>query len=296
MPTNDYIQAYSNQLNYRLKVQFPSSWSEAGGIKSFLARFSNASQLTLHQKQTDSRLAVRVLPGYAVSPEDLLSSKESIRSTFFFNRQNPRFGAEGGLRSTRWKQLLQQGSEDRITKVYRGQFRWQLNRKWQAFLNSERENRQYQLLLPTTTGSQRNFNIVSYRVSPEIHWQPHMDVRLVTRLGITDKKNVLDQDDEAEGEAAFVHSVGWELQTSRVMQRSLNATLELLSIDYNADARQAVAYEMLEGLQPGGNARWSLYVQQQLIEGLQLTVNYQGRKSPEQAAVHSGSVSVRALF
>ncbi|MEQ9441067.1 MAG: hypothetical protein RIG62_18635 [Cyclobacteriaceae bacterium] len=296
VPTNDYIQAFTNQFNYRVKAQFPQRWSEAGGLRTLLARFSNVSQLSIHQKQTDARLAARILPGYTVSPEHLLSSKESVRSTFFFNRQNPRLGAEGGLRSTRWKQLLQQGSEDRLTNVYRMQLRWQLNRKWQTFLNTEQENRRYQLDLPATASNRRNFNISAYQVSPEVHWQPHMDVRLVTRLGMTEKVNVGEGETGPGGEEASIKSIGWELQSRRVMQRNINATVELLNIDYNTDASSAVAYEMLEGLQPGGNARWTLNVQQQLLEGLQLTVNYQGRKSPEQAAVHSGSVSVRALF
>nr|WKN36912.1 hypothetical protein K4G66_31590 [Tunicatimonas sp. TK19036] len=296
VPTNEYIQAFTNQLNYRVKAQFPQAWSEGKGVKALLARFSNVSQLSMQQKQTDDRLAARILPGYDVLPEALLSSKESVRSTFFFNRQNSRFGVEGGWRSTRWKQLLQQGSEDRQTKVYQGQLRWQFSRKWQTFLNTEQENRRYQLSLPTTQNTRRNFNIASYQVSPEIHWQPHMDIRLITKVGITRKTNQGEGEIETGGEEASIRSVGWEWQSRKVMQRNINASLELLNIDYNADTGSPVAYEMLEGLLPGGNARWSLNMQQQLLEGLQLTINYQGRKSPEQAAVHSGSLSVRALF
>jgi hypothetical protein len=296
VPSNEYIQAFTSQLNYRVKAQFPQGWNDSRGLKSVLARFSNVTQLQVHQKQTDDRLAARVLPGYSVAEEDLLSAKESVRSTFFFNRQSPHFGAEGGLRTTRWKQLLQQGTEDRSTRVYRTQLRYQWNRKWKVLISSQRAHRKYELDMQSGEVNSRNFDITEHQLAPELHWQPHMDFRLVTKTSWTTKVNATIPLDELGGEEATLRSVGWELQSSRVMKRNINASLEWLSIDYNADAGQAVAYEMLEGLLPGNNARWSLNLQQQLLEGLQLTLNYQGRKSPEQGAVHSGSVAVRALF
>ncbi|MGB3588305.1 MAG: hypothetical protein WBA23_17270 [Tunicatimonas sp.] len=296
VPSNDYIQAFTNQLSYQLKAQFPRSWQKSNGLKPWLARITNVTSLQTLHKQTDDKLAARVLPGYQVSENNLLSAKQQARTTFFFNRQNPRFGAESGLRTTRWKQLLQQGSEDRLTQVYRGQLRYQWNRKWKVTLEGQQSHRKYTLETTGTTNSARNFDITAHRLAPELHWQPHLDIRLVTRASWTNRVNSSTVLPEAPTEEATLRSVGWEIQSSRVMKRNINATLEWLKIDYTADATQAVAYEMLEGLLPGNNARWTVNLQQQLLEGLQLTVNYQGRKSPEQATVHSGSVSVRALF
>ncbi|WKN42854.1 hypothetical protein [Tunicatimonas pelagia] len=296
VPSNEYIQAFTNQLSYQLKAQFPRSWQKSSGLKTWLARFSNVTSWQTLHKQTDEKLAARVLPGYQVSEDNLLSAKQQARTTFFFNRQNPRFGAEGGLRTTRWKQLLQQGSEDRFTQMYRTQLRYQWNRKWKVTVEGQQLHRKYTLETAAATNSTRNFDITAYRLAPELHWQPHLDIRVVTRTSWTNKVNSLAVLPEASGETATLRSVGGEIQSSRVMKRNINATLEWLKIDYNADATQAVAYEMLEGLLPGNNARWTINLQQQLLEGLQLTVNYQGRKSPEQATVHSGSVSVRALF
>ncbi len=296
VPSNEYIQAFTNQLSYQLKAQFPRSWQKSSGLKPFLARFSNVISLQTLHKQTDDKLAARVLPGYQVSEDNLLSAKQQARTTLFFNRQNPRFGAESGLRTTRWKQLLQQGSEDRFTQVYRTQLRYQWNRKWKVMLEGKHSHRKYALKTAGSTNSARNFDITAHRLAPELHWQPHMDIRVVTRASWTNRVNSLAVLPEAPSEEASLRSVGWEIQSSRVMKRNINATLEWLKIDYNADATQAVAYEMLEGLLPGNNARWTVNLQQQLLEGLQLTVNYQGRKSPEQATVHSGNVSVRALF
>lgn len=296
VPSNEYIQAFTNQLNYQLKVQFPQQWQKSRGLKSWLARLSNTSSLQMLNKQTDNKLAARVLPGYPVRADHLLSAKQQARTTVYFNRNNPRFGGESSLRTTRWKQLLQQGSEDRFSQVYRTQLRYQWNRKWKVMVAGQQSHRKYTLETAAATQNARNFDITAYRLAPELHWQPHMDVRVVTRASWINKVNSLATLPETSGEEATLRSIGWEIQSSRVMKRNLNATLEWLKIDYNAEATQAVAYEMLEGLLPGNNARWTVNLQQQLLQGLQLTVNYQGRKSPEQATVHSGSVSVRALF
>ncbi|MEM8966339.1 MAG: hypothetical protein AAGE93_07965 [Bacteroidota bacterium] len=296
VPGSDYIQAFTNQLQYQLKAQFPQQWHESTGIKSLLARFSNVTHLQMLQKQTDSRLIARILPGYSVAEDQLLSAKEVVKSTLFFNRKSPRWGGQAGLRVTRWKQLLQQGSEDRSNQTYRTQLRYQWNRKWKALISGQQSHRKYHLATAGASSSARDFNIIAYQFSPELHWQPHLDMRFATRASWTNKVNTRPALSEALGEEATLRSVGWEFQSSRVMKRSINTTLEWLRIDYNADPTQAVAYEMLEGLLPGSNARWTVNLQQQLLEGLQLTLNYQGRKSPEQAAVHSGSVSVRALF
>ncbi|MEM9830726.1 MAG: hypothetical protein AAF944_08805 [Bacteroidota bacterium] len=296
VPGNDYIQAFTNQLQYRLKAQFPQQWHESSGIKSVLARFSNVTHGQMMQKQTDQSLLARVLPGYSVAEEELLSAKETVRSTLFFNRKEPRWGAEAGLRVTRWKQLLQQGNEDRSSKTYRSQLRYQWNRKWKVLISGQQSRRKYFLTTPSSGSSARNFNIISRQLSPELHWQPHLDTRVVARTSWTNKINTLAISPESPREEATLQSVGWEIQRSRVLKHNVSATLEWLRIDYNASASDAIAYEMLEGLLPGNNARWSVNLQQQLLQGLQLTLNYQGRKSPEQAAIHSGSVSVRALF
>jgi hypothetical protein len=53
---------------------------------------------------------------------------------------------------------------------------------------------------------------------------------------------------------------------------------------------------MLDGLAGGSNARWTLNWQQRLLDGLQLMLNYHGRKSADNPALHTGSIMMRAMF
>jgi hypothetical protein len=53
---------------------------------------------------------------------------------------------------------------------------------------------------------------------------------------------------------------------------------------------------MLEALRPGLNWTWSFNLQQKLANGLQIGINYEGRKSEMQRLIHVGRMQVSALF
>ena len=58
----------------------------------------------------------------------------------------------------------------------------------------------------------------------------------------------------------------------------------------------ALSDEMLEALQQGFNTTWTFSVQRNLAKNLQLSLNYNGRKSQENNPIHNGGVQLRAFF
>lgn len=52
---------------------------------------------------------------------------------------------------------------------------------------------------------------------------------------------------------------------------------------------------MLDGLKPGANKVWTLFLQQALNSFIMLNVNYEGRYSGERT-IHIGSMQVKASF
>jgi len=53
---------------------------------------------------------------------------------------------------------------------------------------------------------------------------------------------------------------------------------------------------MLEGLKPGVNYTWNVGYQRSISKNLQLSVQYNGRKSEGNKFIHSGGMEVRAFF
>jgi hypothetical protein len=53
---------------------------------------------------------------------------------------------------------------------------------------------------------------------------------------------------------------------------------------------------MLEGLQSGSNITWKISFQKKMSNNIQLSVSYNGRKSENNNAIHTGSMQMRAFF
>jgi len=53
---------------------------------------------------------------------------------------------------------------------------------------------------------------------------------------------------------------------------------------------------MLQGMQAGRNAVWSLLLQKNLSGGIELNIEYSGRASASGKVIHAGGVQVRAAF
>jgi hypothetical protein len=77
---------------------------------------------------------------------------------------------------------------------------------------------------------------------------------------------------------------------------SIIGEVNYFSNNFVGNANTPVAYQMMEGLQPGKNYTWSLLAQKKITSFLDLNLNYQGRKSETSKVIHTGSVQLKAYF
>ncbi len=307
LPTNDFVLAYATIFNYRLTIQPPLSWMNRSGPQKFLGRFSNHTAWTIERKVNDENIWKRMIPTTSVAEDQLLSIREAFQSTLLYNIRNTQFGMDASVKINRRKQLLNVGFDERAIKKYEVNARYavkkELNMKMGLEKNIIRSALDF-LGQPADQQSGKNYLITSYKLGPELGWQPGFNFRLTGRYALTGKEgengspgensNLLSE--KMLGNKAIFNLYGCDLKLNRLRQNSLTATLEYISIDYQGEEKTSYAYEILEGLRPGNNARWSVMWQQKIMTGLQLSLQYQGRKSPEQAIIHSGSMQIRALF
>ena len=81
-----------------------------------------------------------------------------------------------------------------------------------------------------------------------------------------------------------------------VSKSSITAEFEFYDIKYEGTLNTSVSYEILEGLTSGKNYVWSLLWYKQISEFLRFELNYSGRKSGENKIIHTGGISLRAIF
>jgi hypothetical protein len=289
-PTDDYVLGYNNLLNYRLSTETPRSWRKSGGFKGLLGSLSAVTSLLKDTKTTSDNFAERYNPFVSsIDDDEIISTRENVRTTLFVNRGSPKYGAEVAYFSQSAKQLLTNGIETREQQGWNINTRYNLKKEvtFQFKLDRGLRGSRSDVLL------NRNFLIDYVTYNPQVTWQPSNQLRLVTQYSYRYKANIFD---ETSFEKSTVNEIAGELRWSKAIERSVVVNLRLLEIGFEGEERSAVGYELLEALRPGTNFTWSAQWQQRLINGLQLSLSYEGRKSEAQQTVHIGRMQVTALF
>jgi hypothetical protein len=291
VPTDTYVQAYTSLLNYRIQARFPETWKEGGGVRAFLYRFSNTSSLSVEKKVTSDDFMDRINPFIGlIDRNQILSLRQVIRTSFFFNRASAKYGFDLSLFDSQLKQLLSGGFEDQIQQD------WKLNTRYNF-------NSVLTLRVLGSTGNRnsasdflenRNYTIFQSTLGPELAWQPSPFFRTTGSYSFTGKENTQNLEYE---EKASTHQVGLDMRYAKAIKTTLSGNLRLIQINYNGEVNSPVGYEMLQALTPGSNLTWSLNWLQKIGEGLQLNLVYEGRNSEGLARiVHVGRMQVSALF
>lgn len=291
VPTDTYIQAYTSILNYRLQAKFPETWEEAGGLRSFLHKFSNTTSLSVEKKVTSDDFVDRINPFVGgVDREDVLSLRQVIRSSFFFNRASASYGFDLSYFDSQFKQLLSGGFEDLIQKDWKLNTRYNFSGQTTLRIIAGTGNR----LSASDFLDNRNYTISQNQIGPEFSWQPTPYFRTTVSYSFTGKVNTANVEFK---EKAQLNQVGLDLRFARAVKTTVTGNLKLIQIDYNGVANSPVGYEMLQALTPGTNVTWNLNWLQKIGEGLQLNLVYEGRNSQGlDRIVHVGRMQVSALF
>jgi hypothetical protein len=288
--SSDYTDAFENMFNYRARLNFPKNWRQAGGMKAFLTKFSNTTSWTSLYRTTSEDISSRLLPfWFAPNASDVLSMKESIRSTFFFNRSNPRFGASGGVLYTQRKYLYTNGFEGRNDQEYNFTFRWNLTRTHNLKIASVTGQR----LSNSDYLDNRNFTVRDFKIGPSFSWQPKPSLRITSTYQTGMKMG--QQTEQLASESRINEAIG-EIKFGSANKYMLQATVKYSKVQFEGNELSPLGYELLQGMRPGDNVQWNLGWQQHLINGLQIGVYYGGRKPQGVDIVHTARASVSALF
>ncbi len=287
-PSDEYVTTYSNEYNQSIFWRPERIWSNEKGFKRLMARFSNQTRFRVNQKTSDQTADTYNPVQRNISDTSLISYNSTIRNTLFFNRTNPIFGADYTVSETGSKTLLANGFDARQVAFQKLGFRWNIKKKFTV--KSAIETGEKISEADYTTG--RNYAINYNKIAPEFIYQPNTKFRIALLSRYEEKNN----DDKYGGEVAIVRELGARLKFNQAEKGSLQGEFKTVNIDYTGTGNNALAFEMLESLQAGVNYTWNLRYQRSLSNNLQISVQYNGRKSEENETIHAGGVEVRAFF
>jgi len=287
-PTDRFEKTFSNQLAQSLDLDLSRTWRDEKGIKGILGRISNQATWRAERKTREEEGADAFNP-FLLDLQDtvLLSLNNSFRNQVFFNKLNPVWSIDQSYSDRRNKQLLTNGFETRSVEELRINGRYTIDRKYTIRISvyEERSARE------ASYSINRSYAIDTQGLEPSIEWQPDRKLRLTAKASWLERSNAL-----GEGEQASIFKGGLQARVSQIDKGSLTAAIDYVKIGYDGQQNSSLAFEMLDGLKTGDNFTWSAFIQRSLSKNIELNVNYNGRKSEENRAIHTGSVQVRAFF
>ncbi len=291
-PTTAYVKTAHDQFSASMYIR-PSVFrtENSGKLMEFASRFVSQTAYRIDSKSYSSNQANPLsFNPFQVSLSDtnLMSFNSSLRQSLFFNQSNPKYGFDYTYQDNQGKQLLVSGYDARSLQSHELRTRWNVTRAWGIFTTSQ----------IGTKGSasqlfqNRNYQVNMQETEPKLSYQPSTAFRISGIFKYTQKQNVA----EGATQASKVYDYAVELKYNKLSKGSINARFDYLNISYNDMDNTPVAFEMLNALHPGQNVTWNVGFQQNLSNNLQISINYEGRKTPGYKVVHIGGAQVRAFF
>ncbi len=287
-PNNKYIKIYQFQYNQNLNINLKRIIKGDQTIGNFLSKFYNQTAINTQKKLNELELNTLVNPFVNANHPIIQQMSNSLRNSLFFNRSHPKYSLEYTRQLFANKMLLINGTDYRSTAKEQFKLRWNLNKLF--MLNSELNFHSKQN--SSTYANSRNFYINENENKHQLSYQPNT----LFRIGIEGRYSEKINDEDFGNEKAYLTEIGLNLRKSKKTSGLINVAFRILNINYNGNSNSTIGYEMLEGLQPGTNYTWQINLQRKMANNIQLTLNYNGRKSNDLKTIHTGGIQLRAFF
>jgi hypothetical protein len=265
------------------------------GMKKFLSRLNFQSSLQISKKSISQGNFEFNPFKYDLTDTALITLSTTILNTFSFNRFSNKWGFDVSNLRNGGKSLLSYGYESRKLSNWSLKLRWNLSKSF-TFTTETKKG----LNAPYTASQvfdNRNYELEIYSVEPRIDFINGTVFRLSTGYQLETKSN----NPLYGGEKTKSNSVNFESKYNILQTSSVSGKFTFDDISYktptgNNTANTTVGYTMLDGLLPGKNYIWNLTVTKRLLNNLELSVQYDGRKPATAKTVHVGKASLTALF
>ncbi|MGC4036249.1 MAG: hypothetical protein QM764_09820 [Chitinophagaceae bacterium] len=295
-PTNEYIKANYTTFNYSLTVNPRSvlTGSDLKGMKKFISRLNYSSSMQISKKSV-AKGEFEFNPfKYNLNDTALITLTTTILNTFSFNRFSNKWGLDLSNLRNGGKSLLTYGYESRRQNDWNLKLRWNMSKAFTITTESHKG------LNELFTGSQvfdnRNYVVNLYSVEPKVDFIQGTAFRISAGYKLETKKNKL----EYGGEKTNSNAINLDSKYNIVQSTSVSAKFTFDNINFSSatgtTSNSTVGYTMLDGLLPGKNYIWNMTITKRLLNNLELSIQYDGRKPGDARTVHVGKASLTALF
>lgn len=285
LPNQVFVKTHQNRFSQSLTLN-TSKWQNEKGFKKMLSYFYNQTSYLVERKIFRNGDNFDLNP-FSTAEDDLLGLNTSFRNSLFYNRGKQKHSVTYTFTENRLKSLLSVGSQESKNKSHQLQYIHLLKKSWLFNLNSKTIKTE----LASENYASRNFEVIGYQLSPKISYLFNKNTSLDFFYEYQNKENQL-----GNGETLLQNRFGTSFSYAGEKKFTMNGEISLYQNKFEGDALSPVAFQMLEGLQPGQNLTWRLLLQKNLTEFLDININYLGRKTETSQTIHTGNIQLRAYF
>ncbi len=285
LPNQIFIKTHQNKFSQSLTLS-PMQWQNSTGFKKLLSYFYNQSSYLIERKIKRENDNFDLNP-FSTNNENLLGLNSSIRNSLFYNRGKQNHSVTYTFITNKLKNLQSSGEQEAKNASHQLQYDHLLKKYWLFTLSGK--------ISETSNNSEnyasRNFEIKGNQLEPKISYLFSKNASLDIFYERQNKENKL-----GDNESLRQNKFGTSFSFSSEKKLTMNGEFSWFDNKFIGDEFSPVAFQMLEGLQPGKNMTWRLLLQKNLTEYLDININYLGRKSETTNAIHTGNIQLRAYF
>lgn len=285
LPNQTFIRINENAFSQTLILD-PKEWSKKSSILKHISKFYNQTTYSIDRKIRNNG-ALFLFNPFENNEEEVLGGILNFRNILYFNRGKQKYTTTYTYLNTATSNLLAFSLQENTIESHQFQFIHKVKDTWLfnfiGLLDSNESTSQ--------NFEARNFLLESYSLQPRISYLLSPQSRIDVFFEQGENKNVM-----GEQELLTQQKIGTGLTTAKSDKLSLNGEFTYIKNDFTGSAFSPVAFQMLEGLQPGINFTWRLAAQKKITKYLDLTFSYLGRDTQTSQTIHTGSMQLRAFF
>ena len=286
LPNQVYIRTHQNKLSQSLTFN-PIQWANSTqSKKKFWSHFYNQTSFLIDRKDKNTNQSIRLNPFHS-KVEDQLGLQSNFRNQLFLNRGKQCYMVSYSYLDSKARNVLSFGYIELESASHQLNITHKIKNQWLLNLQSNLDK----ISSESESFSSKNYQLSQSLLSPKISYLLDDNKRFDVFYQHQKKDNSI-----GDFEQLVQEKYGFSFVLTQNQKAAITGEFNYFSNKFSGNPNTAVAYQMMEGLQPGTNFTWSLVAQKKLTKYLDLNLNYFGRKSETSRTIHTGTVQIKAYF
>ena len=286
LPNQVYIRTHQNKLSQSLTFN-PIQWANSTqSNKKFWSHFYNQTSFLIDRKDKNTNQSVRLNPFHS-KVGDQLGLQSNFRNQLFLNRGRQRYTVSYSYLDSKARNVLSFGYIELESISHQLNMTHKIKNQWLLNLQSNLDK----ISSESESFSSKNYLLTQSLLSPKISYLLDQNKRFDVFYQYQKKDNSI-----GSLEQLVQEKYGFSFALTQNQKAAITGEFNYFSNKFSGNANTPVAYQMMEGLQPGTNFTWSLVAQKKLTKYLDLNLNYFGRKSETSRTIHTGTIQLKAYF